>query len=149
MSEMKPGRELDALIAEKVMGFVIADVGCGSDVVTGEEKFKEMIAVDECDKDTYLKAKVGENLKYFKEIPNYSTDISAAWEVVEKIKSWQIKTEWGRGQFILLDDQGEWIAGWYPEGGPGDRSIEFSGTSESASHAICLAALKAVENKND
>ena len=54
---MKAGRELDALVAEKVMGF---PVKIGD--ITGEP----------------YHAQFGYSM------PNYSTDIAAAWEVLEK-----------------------------------------------------------------
>jgi len=88
---MKPGRELDALIAEKVMGWswgIIGDL-----------------------------------------IPAYSTDISAAWEVVEEMGDCLHLRQHG--------EQGEWEA-WFC-GYPNSKAH-----GETAPEAICKAALLAV-----
>lgn len=62
---MKPGRELDSLIAEKVMG-----LGPGW-------------------------AKSGDNEVSNAKLPLYSTDMAAAWEVAEKLKLSVIKATVG------------------------------------------------------
>lgn len=92
---MNPGRELDALIAERVMG--------------GKTKCTEIPG--------------------YEFIPNYSEDIAAAWEVVEKLKK-------PRPIFNLECDQrlGRWNANFYGAAAEGD----------TAPHAICLAALAAL-----
>jgi hypothetical protein len=54
---MEPGRELDALVAEKVMGWT----------KVGENAWE------------------APNIKGYPLLPRYSTDIATAWEVVEKI----------------------------------------------------------------
>lgn len=100
IDELKPGRELDALVAEKVFG---VDVG-----------------------DIYYDSTMQEITNF--SIPHYSTDISAAWEVVEKF-----------GRFdLILNGSGAWCAEFY---GSWDRSF-----GDSAPHAICLAALKAAQS---
>jgi hypothetical protein len=99
------GRELDLLVAEKVMEHKIDSFG-----------FERTNDYD------------GTDLK------NYSTDISAAWEVVEKIENYfeltkiviePTKTKTIYTANILI----------------GNNS--FRGHSQSAPHAICLAALRA------
>ncbi|MHB8172129.1 MAG: BC1872 family protein [Thermincolia bacterium] len=60
---MKPGRELDALVAEKVMG----------------ERVRSRGQLESC-------IMPGAN-KPWRAIPNYSTDISASWEVIETLAS--------------------------------------------------------------
>lgn len=64
---MEAGRELDALVAEKVMGHKVK---------WGRSRFYPL------DYDTPFFDE--QPLK--RSIPNYSTDIAAAWEVVEKLK---------------------------------------------------------------
>lgn len=104
---MKSGRELDALVAEKVMGFEIANY-------TGERhKGVPVIRVNDLSK-AVLAAKP------------YSTDISAAFEVVEKMN-----------HVVLTGGSGEWEAQMWSD------NEEFSARSNTAPHAICLAALKA------
>jgi hypothetical protein len=108
---MKPGRELDTLVTEKVMGI---DIGT-------RQAFKP----------------IGEDFKYVGEmrmndIPHYSTDISAAWELMEKFK-------WAEPEVSYSDEQ----HCWYAILNKGMNS-GIMNTGDSAPHAICLAALKAV-----
>lgn len=129
--ELKPGRELDALVAEKVMGLKInwdettpcplcGDVGrfCGARMW--------------CSHDGW----------YYSQYKNYSTDIAAAWEVVEKLPFS------GRPYIHLgLCDTYTDSPRWFVEvdlDGPFKRVLV---KADTAPHAICLAALKAVEGK--
>lgn len=121
---MLPGRELDALIAEKVMGIPSRDV-------------------------------------YLDPVKHYSTDISAAWEVVEKgfVES-VVKLRDGRyyarpAQFDWNDkvDKEEMICGYDMDGTTGGyyeipiyEKDTFGAISMTAPHAISLAALKALES---
>ncbi len=64
------------------------------------------------------------------QVKPYSTDITAAWEVVEKVKDWN---------FSLYRDYSFWVcelASLY-------ESPLHLARSQTAAHAICLAALKA------
>lgn len=63
---MKAGRELDALVAEKVMGRNL----------TLEKELTEH--------EMWLSQLMPEIIIH---IPHYSTDIAAAWEVVEKVRT--------------------------------------------------------------
>lgn len=117
---MKPGRELDALVAEKVMGLTVRSEGryhvgpCFS-----EEGHHEDI------------------------VPYYSTGIAAAWEVVEHFNETMPKT-WA---FSLFGSGNDWHVeidsndGRFLQNGP---SIQVFEHAETAPHAICLAALKSV-----
>ncbi len=94
--EMKAGRELDALVAEKVMGQYFRN-----------EWYK----------------------LYNDTIPCYSTDISAAWKVVEKIKK----------EFVGISDPlncNIWECSF---------TFKTSALGETAPLAICRAALLAME----
>lgn len=112
---MKAGRELDALIAEKVMG---GKIGAGF----------------------YMKWP-GEN--GWKRIANYSTDIVAAWEVVEKLKS-PFHFDLWRAPYRAKEIS--WSCSF-------SKSIDardiVRGDAETAPHAICLAALKAVVTEKE
>jgi hypothetical protein len=109
---MTPSRELDALVAEKVMG--CAD--CRK-VAYGDEGLG--IAWDwEC-------RLPGESS--FSLLPEYSSDIADAWSVIEKLDSKYCE---------IAKIGGEWKADF------GSDGIAWS--EESASHAICLAALMSV-----
>lgn len=125
---MKPGRELDAWVAEKVMGWVDVSKehhwnyirGCSAgwpdeysglppDGYTGDDEFK----------------------RDYRRIPNYSTSIADAWVVVEKLASTYL--------FCLENSGSFWVADF---GRSADRRAQC--TAGTAPHAICLAALKAV-----
>ena len=123
---MEAGRELDALVAEKVMGlheFAAyagnhkASLGWGNpeaDMTRGE----------------------------LHSLPHYSTDITAAWKVVEKIKS-TLPKDGPNGSFSMIFEDGIWFVGYYEH----ENGWLNYFSSESAPHAICLAALNAVETK--
>jgi peptide subunit release factor RF-3 len=107
-----PRRELDALIAEKVMGI------------------KETLVYELYDKST------GEKVITFDSIPHYSTDIAAALEVVEKLKSlgWNMAITNNQGWAIWISQ--DWI----------DDVMGIADVrAETLPHCICLAALKAVD----
>lgn len=108
---MAPGRELDALVAEKVLGYEITPGG------------------------------------YTGYLPSFSTDIAAAWEVVEKLRAMNSTLELYSPGALVNDEMGihavEWQAtfkSWEEPWGPHGPSVE----AQTAPHAICLAALKAV-----
>lgn len=113
-------RELDALVAEKVMGWKIE----GRPIRLSGGHFDDVrIPADGT----------------VKMLPSYSTDIAAAWQVVEKVR------ELNGWPFILESHgdpgaPGRWWA--YFQKTIGDRSV--NGHGHEAPRAICLAALKAV-----
>jgi hypothetical protein len=112
---MKPGRELDELIAERVMGLQRGWLTSVRDDLTGFEIYG------------------GDSLQ------KYSTDIAAAWEVVEKLLAdgWEL-TEAGYSRTTRK---------WDFTFGNG---CSFDGPlCDTAPHAICLAALKAVAPRED
>lgn len=103
---MNPGRELDALVAEKVMGWRKRETPPGGHIWI--------------DKD---------NLAYVPgELPRYSTDIAAAWEVVEKLNNLDFSIEYEREIKI-----------WRASFEQGIPALE-----REAPLAICFAALNAV-----
>ena len=102
---MKPGRELDALIAEKVMGWT--SVGRAKNA----------------DHDFYgITTK--KDLECVYRVPKFSTDFTAAWEVLKKVKSFD-----GRRSGVFLDEL-------FPR-----SSRDLWNLSPSA---VCFAALKAI-----
>lgn len=129
---MKAGRELDILIAEKVMGWTREPIN----PLSIEPDRRGWLNVNgyyfsHPDATTY------ENEK----LPKYSTNIAAAWEVVEKIKMEKC--------MININEDATFssvqIERFHPlpTGGTWSCIVESS-DGESAPHAICLAALKAV-----
>jgi len=114
---MEPGRELDALVADKVMGFrVDGDICENQDFTQWNGDFLHIVS------------KEG-NLP----LPHYSTDISAAWEVVEKMKheecSW-VCTIWVNKDKTRV---------WFGEFEPGKDVLADIEVPE----AICKASLLA------
>ena len=112
---MKPSSELDLLIAEKVMGLT---------VMPGSEEGKTV--------GDYIGPLYFSNNRW-KPLDHYSTDISAAWEVVEKMKEDYMV----RLQTNIL---GDWEC--YFTAPMESETIHYAGISKSAPHAICLAALR-------
>lgn len=102
---MEPGRKLDALVAEKVMGWKDCEGGRGSAPEGGR----------------FL-------------VPHYSDGMGPAWEVVEKLRSdsnnHMIEIFWDCDTWfcVIQSHNKELVKEW----------------CETAPHAICLAALKAV-----
>ena len=138
---MNPGKELDALVAERVMGCDLEpNEPCGT-------------SLSHCPYDK------SEHTRFFltglvsSGTPKpYSTDIGAAWEVVEKLGQERIPKRVIPGEmqkyclWLHQDIDGSFVAHFSP-----DESTEMSlsagfptGPNTTAAHAICLAALKAV-----
>ena len=100
---MKAGRELDALIAEKVMGWRLqAEPYTCWNLPDGDQRIYT---------------------------PNFSTDIAAAWRVVEKMRSPDFR----------LNREGDWVCCF---GG----TVAFCGDGDTAALAICRAALATLED---
>jgi len=119
MSDLKPGRILDALIAEKVMGWKFIGPFT-TDPTLGSDRW----ATDGngCE-------------RYYSDVPDYSTSIAAAWEVVEKFKHIQLS----------VGHAGVWYAVISVYKDESTLFEEFEGASnKSAPHAICLAALNSL-----
>ena len=142
--EMKAGRELDALIAEKVMGISPRKMCEGEmgDYYDGWMCFKCGESGTWSEMDKYENHLI--HLKY------YSTQIANAWLVVEKCKDrLPSHSEGFCIDYPTLETYGTWIAGWWCLGGNGLRREfipELSATADTAPLAICLAALRAVGN---
>ncbi len=122
----EPGRELDALVAEKVIGLQVYQATEDDMIFTLEREFVQ--AGDYCyDVENHMTRLV----------PSYSTDIAAAWQVVEhfgsdcRVDLTKYAGDHGYHCFIsryTYDDE------------------HYLGDCEAptAPHAICLAALAAV-----
>lgn len=120
------GRELDAAIAEKVMGlewrpwkpYAAPQGWFPKDAPECNERTGDDLAIDA---DGYLP-----------DLPMYSYDITEAWEVVEKARQLvSLEVEFA----LYANEDSTWDAAFGMEGGV---------KADTAPHAICLAALKAV-----
>lgn len=105
MSRDLTPRQIDALIAKHIMGLEVTD-----------NTYAAPIAVD---------YGVGEG-GFDGPLLKYSTDIKAAWEVVEKFDYYIIQADCGRYR-VNLTPEYEW----------------YDARAQSVPMAICLAALKA------
>ncbi len=130
--KLEAGRELDALVAEKVMGYTPV-------------KVTEYPAYD----DNRNWVDIGdyviypEGVAFCTRVKDYSTDISAAWQVMEKIESLDNVQGVGLrgGEYYWKQYSLRWNFwvnnnGMYPE-------VDVYG--ETAPLAICRAALMAVQ----
>ena len=144
---MEPGRELDALVAEKAMGYRRVDLTpewLGREVwcfYPGDSPLMEY-SWDEPSGNAMMHRNGKDESDGTADIlPSYSTDIAAAFEIVEKLRDQHMELELSvvpKGAPAYPDDA-QWLAG-FSDDGPTNQ--EWGAT---APHAICLAALKAVE----
>lgn len=130
---MKPSRELDALVAEKVMGWYYID-----------HPYPENLWVEPGKRTTFFPPHFKWSMEEEKKMPgisngiscpDYSTDIQAAWQVVEKLKE--------NKDHLTKITIGTILSSWLVAVEVDDKGY-FMAHEHSAPHAICLAALKAV-----
>jgi hypothetical protein len=124
---LQPGRELDALVAERFFGarwmmHPLSSKGC--EYLIDGEKFRT----------PYLGMRIstGEFVE-FSALPRYSTDMGAAWAIVEKLQSLGFYVSISKPPDMVTWD----VRGWIDE----NYTRRFIGHAETAPHAICLAAL--------
>ncbi len=128
---MKPGRELDALVAEKVMGWAWPEGRCPVCGWRFAESREHGCVPDDCSQRPRPNPIASEAW------PHYSTDIAAAWQVVEKLR--ELHPD---GWVNLMNGVGD---GWHVSVSTGDQ--EYGANAKTPAHAICLAALESVETK--
>lgn len=124
---MQPGRELDALVAEKVMGWTKFVQYKGAEWRVGEEYIDNGDCI--CIPVSIHRADEWRP----------SNRIQDAWTVVEKLSE--------RFQFWLefyREDKGPWCAVFFEKRDSYGEVNSHGADAETAPHAICLAALKAV-----
>lgn len=116
-------RELDLIVAEKVMGIKLVDWPTGREFSISSAT--AALVLSETNK---------------ARIPKYSTDIADAWEVVEKIKNMPPKEAEEMGAELAIDACGDsWWVGWRWH-----EWTDCGARADTAPHAICLAALRSV-----
>ncbi len=103
---MEAGRELDALVAERVMGWQVS---------YAEKRGRPPLQDDRWGR--------------YGPVPHYSTEIAAAWQVVEQVQKMHDDTLAAFASFL---DDGE------------GRSYLYNMKAADAALAICRAALHAV-----
>jgi len=127
--EMPAGREMDVLIAEKVMGYTLSELS-----LPAYPKYK------------LFDIESGEFSGYVKEVPHYSTDIADAWEVVKRMPiPFKLEKCWEKAYQIGPEG---WSACWCTDAdceGCNENSRCTNGDdawAETAPLAICRCALK-------
>jgi hypothetical protein len=121
----KPGRELDALIAEKI--FRVPN---------------EFIAIGIKNSELPPQSGPVQIIRFV--LAHYSTDLADAWEVVEELQRWKFTLTWeadfgGGGQKSSM-----FATAIFDPVLTKDRKTRLA-KAETAPHAICLAALKAID----
>jgi hypothetical protein len=119
------GRELDALVAEKVMAWTFPEPG--RDVVIGDEDDKWPTG----ERRWYYKCGDGRPIISRFMVPHYSTDIRAAWKVVDRL--------WPEFSWRIVDDEPPNVLVSFWQG-----DSDYEAIAATAPLAISLAALKAV-----
>lgn len=146
VDEMPAGREMDALIAEKVMGHR-PEYGCFVDDTYNGECVGTDGATDCLLAEQKLRKQkqIPGDCKYWRiaEPEPYSTDIAAAWEVVEKIKDTNMDSyKYGANSFELSRNRPMQPSRLYAcRFNSNNNGYSYA---ETASLAICRAALKTV-----
>lgn len=130
---MKAGRELDALIAERVMGWEWWHKGNYSQLIKGGETWPENPYF------SLSKGKAQSGSADDSGMPHYSTDIAAAWLIVEHMRANVPSCRALRMESVPLG----YMAAFYSRTNRLDRIGAFVG-AETAPLTICLAALKAL-----
>lgn len=137
---MKPGRELDALMAEKVMGLIRITDDDWKRAHGYTKDHNDRFATD-CMYRSSIRVFRKDKANEFFTLPRpYSTDIAAAWEVVEKLISNAFAFELDYSFHDIESDDFYWMALFSKYKG----NQKWGNLAESTPHAICLAALKAV-----
>lgn len=130
---MEAGRDLDELIADKVMGLKrevrIRNTTFVATIYTDNPYFKDGVREEEI-------------FQHYCQPLHYSTDIAAAWQVVEKLRHRQQASDDNNFAWPFdlcwMDDKGLWSCSFYNEKGYGIEEC-----AATAPLSICLAALHA------
>jgi len=131
---MPAGREMDALVAEKVMGWSNVEKTTWSNYRAdgtpfgGGKEWRGTPPNHEAEFNPVLYP-----------IKNYSTDIAAAWMVVEKIRPLFWST-----QVMVWDHSDKYIVSCVYRGGHDEPEKAINSEAPTAPLAICRAALLAV-----
>jgi hypothetical protein len=128
--QRQAGRELDAEIAEKVMGLDVIQITC----------IDHRGAVPDIgSKSAPYKMSNGKMGVQATRIPGYSTDIAAAWQVAEKLGGYCYL--WRDGGVAPLMFDGQWECKLRRDNDPDRR---YYAVAPTAPLAICLAAIQAI-----
>jgi ABA sandwich protein len=148
IDKLEPGRELDALVAEKVMGWLWCIQACGDISRPGQYEWSRFLAPP-ANAAAWRDIWNGKTEAIIEERPRFamgfSTDIAAAWLVVEKMR--QTK----RFCCLKLHSDFDFVYSFsltlytqrYQD--CGRHEPDFIAQAQTAPLAVCRAALKAVK----
>lgn len=133
-------RKIDAMVAERVMGWSSVGIWdsyhkneAGEHVRDEPQPDSSYVGVGP---NMIAEFKAGIRDATFGVIPAYSTDIAAAWEVIEKMRA----KGWGYELFSMAGStQHEATFGH-----PSDRTKDAAAETDSMPLSVCLAALRSV-----
>ena len=129
METLKAGRELDLLMAEKVLGLIACDKWTLINLGSAEgPAFKKNCEHENC----YPASEQDSALGQMGGCPQLSTSIEAAWKVVEHMRR--------KGFEFALDSKGG--DPYWAEFATMDYSVGRQATGDCPALAICLAALQ-------
>lgn len=139
MTNLPPGRDLDALVAEKVMGYRREKAPPD---YHGQNGGTDVLVPPGVDHSTWAYPPVGRiGPTYF--VPSYSTRTEDAWPVVEKLPARCLITydgRWHIRETLCVTHHGD--------SGEVTYSTRPFASGDTLAHAICLAALRVVEEQD-
>ncbi len=156
---MEAGRELDALVAEKVFGYTVELRWCERNECGG---WNEVLSINSshaniCENDPAQYSlrpcflhPIEDGLWYA--VPDYSTDIAAAWQVVAHMEEWGYWCEMRTPVMKREKPNPYWSivdycrAEFHPHGLA--EQGDLWAAASTLPIAICQAALKAIEDAN-
>lgn len=132
VDKMEAGREMDALIAEKIMGWKWRILACGHVSRPGQYEYTRFLTASKNHErwplwDGKASIPVNKGDWWLPKEDSYSTDIAAAWQVVEKTR------------LFTHCDITQVIGAWVIFNHANDSQV----TADTAPLAICRAAFKA------
>lgn len=122
IDEMEAGPDLNALVAEKVLGLRVRK---------DEYFYQYYVGTITTPRQTLQEVWV--------DVPDYSFSIAAAFEVVEKLCAGEL---FFKMNYLFTEDAGCWAA--FDTKGVADAHPLYRARADTIPHAICKAALKAV-----
>jgi hypothetical protein len=131
IDKLEAGRELDILIAERIFGWVwVVATAWNARWLCEPDRYQTANPKwPKWDGSTEVLVRYPQQCEPDEHgyLPQYSSDIAAAWEVVEKMKAFSL------GQRV----DGSWQCWWW-------QGVHMGAHGETAPLAICRAALKAL-----
>ena len=152
IDELKPGRKLDALVAEKVMNKDVVWLDLKNEDGVQPHWNVQVLDAVPTDGSCFVAwdANGTEILYTGQMVPKFSVEISSAWKIIDYFDNdtrdihVSPSREMGRWYCYIEDNtQGSWNtdSSW-------NRQLSFE-SGESAPHAICLAALAALVGEEE